>query len=186
MTQITISPARSSICKQIIETGTTGCRFSVVLKICTETEIDEIVVIATEVVHKNIVIFQAIWSKAAANAVTLLWRHNGRDDVSNHQPHECLLNRSSRRRSKKSSKLRVTGPCAGKSPETGDSSHKWRVTQKMFPFDGVIMKMINFGCSQLPNFFNHSSLSATEVVVWTTFCAVNVFRVVAAKTDKFQ
>ena len=32
---------------------------------------------------------------------TLLWRHNGRDGVSNHHPHEWLLNRSSRRRSKK-------------------------------------------------------------------------------------
>ena len=24
---------------------------------------------------------------------TLWWRHNGRDSVSNHQPHDCLLNR---------------------------------------------------------------------------------------------
>ena len=35
--------------------------------------------------------------------------HNERDDVSNHQPHDCLLNRLFRRRSKKTSKLRVTG-----------------------------------------------------------------------------
>ena len=42
----------------------------------------------------------------------LHWRHNGRDSVSNHQPHDCLL-RSCRRRSKKTSKLRVTGLCAG-------------------------------------------------------------------------
>ena len=35
------------------------------------------------------------------SSVSLLWRHNGRDDVSNHQPHDCLFNRSSRRRSKK-------------------------------------------------------------------------------------
>ena len=39
----------------------------------------------------------------------LRWRHNGRDSVSNHQPHDCLLNRLFRRRSKKTSKLRVTG-----------------------------------------------------------------------------
>ena len=37
----------------------------------------------------------------------LQWRHNGHDDVSNHQPHDCLLNRLFRRRSKKTSKLRV-------------------------------------------------------------------------------
>ena len=51
---------------------------------------------------------------------TLQWRHNGRDGVSNHQPHECLLNRLSRRRSKKTSKLRVTGLCAGNSPVIGE------------------------------------------------------------------
>ena len=52
--------------------------------------------------------------------VTLQWRHNGRDIVSNHQPHECLLNRLFRRRSKKTSKLRVTGLCVGNSPVTGE------------------------------------------------------------------
>ena len=51
---------------------------------------------------------------------SLLWRHSGPDSVSNHQPHECLLNRPSRHRSKKTSKLRVTGLCAGNSPETGE------------------------------------------------------------------
>ena len=44
---------------------------------------------------------------------SLQWRHNERDGVSNHQPHDCLLNRLFRRRSKKTSKLRVTDLCAG-------------------------------------------------------------------------
>ena len=52
----------------------------------------------------------------------LRWRHNGRDSVSNHQPHDCLLNRLFRRRSKKTSKLRVTGLWAENSPETGEFS----------------------------------------------------------------
>ena len=47
-------------------------------------------------------------------------RHNGHDGVSNYQPHDCLLNRLFRCRSKKTSKLRVTGLCAGKSPGTGE------------------------------------------------------------------
>ena len=51
---------------------------------------------------------------------SLLWRHNGHDGVSNHQPHECLLNRSFMRRSKETSKLRVTGLCAGNSLQTGE------------------------------------------------------------------
>ena len=50
----------------------------------------------------------------------LQWRHNGRDGVSNHQPYVCLLNRLFRRRSKKASKLRVTGLCEGNSPVTGE------------------------------------------------------------------
>ena len=51
---------------------------------------------------------------------TLWWRHNERDSVSNHQPHDCSLNRLFRRRSKKTSKLRVTGLCVGNSPGTGE------------------------------------------------------------------
>ena len=40
---------------------------------------------------------------------TLQWRYNGRDGVTNHQPPHCLLSRLFGRRSKKTSKLRVTG-----------------------------------------------------------------------------
>ena len=52
--------------------------------------------------------------------LSLRWRHNGRDSISNHHPHHCLLNRSFRRRSKKTSKLCVTGLCVGNSPVTGE------------------------------------------------------------------
>ena len=51
---------------------------------------------------------------------SLQWRPNGRDSISNHQPHDCLLNRLFRRRSKKTLKLRVTGLCVGNSPGTGE------------------------------------------------------------------
>ena len=51
---------------------------------------------------------------------TLLWRHNGRSSISNHQPHNCLFNCLFRHRSKKTSKLRVTGLCVGNSPGTGE------------------------------------------------------------------
>ena len=43
--------------------------------------------------------------------LTLQWRHNERDGVSNHQPHACLLHRLFRRRSKKTSKPRATWLC---------------------------------------------------------------------------
>ena len=72
-------------------------------------------------------------------AISLQWRNNERDSVSNHQPDGCLSNCLFRRRSKKTSKLRVTGLCAGNSPGPVNSPHKGPVTRKMFPFDDVIM-----------------------------------------------
>ena len=59
-------------------------------------------------------------SNAENSSISLRWRHNGRDSVSIHQPHDCLRNRLFRRRSKKTSKLRVTGLCVGNSPGTGE------------------------------------------------------------------
>ena len=54
------------------------------------------------------------------NNNSLQWRHNGCDSVLKHQPDDCLLNRLFGHRSKKASKLRVTGLCEGNSPETGE------------------------------------------------------------------
>ena len=52
--------------------------------------------------------------------MTLQWRHNECNSVSNHQPHECLLNCLFRHRSKKTSKLCITGLCVGNSPLNGE------------------------------------------------------------------
>ena len=72
--------------------------------------------------------------------ITLEWRHDGRDGVSNLQTHDCLLNRLFRRRSKKTSKLRVTGLCAGNSPVAGEfPAQRASNAEKMFPFDDVII-----------------------------------------------
>ena len=69
----------------------------------------------------------------------LQWCHNGCYSVSNHQPHDCLLNRLFRRRSKKTSKLRVTGLYAGNSPETSEFPAQMASNAEKFPFDDVIM-----------------------------------------------
>ena len=50
----------------------------------------------------------------------LHWRHNEPDGVSNQQVRDYLLNRLFRRRSKKTSKLRVTGLCEENSPVAGE------------------------------------------------------------------
>ena len=42
--------------------------------------------------------------------------HNEHNGISNHQPHDCLLNHLFMQRSKKTSKFHVTGLCVGNSP----------------------------------------------------------------------
>ena len=70
----------------------------------------------------------------------LQWRHNEHDSVSNHQPYDCLLNLWFRRRSRKTSKLRVTAFVRGIHRWPVNSPHKGPVTRKMLSFDGVIIK----------------------------------------------
>ena len=69
---------------------------------------------------------------------TLQWRHNEHDSVSHHQPHDCLLNRLFWRRSKKTSKLRVTCLCAGNSP--GNSEFTAQMASYAETFEDVIMR----------------------------------------------
>ena len=78
--------------------------------------------------------------------LSLQWRYNMHDSVWNHQPDDCLFNRLFRRRSKKTSKLRVTGLCAG----PVNSPYKCPLTRKMFPFDDVIMMQTHLSIFHLP------------------------------------
>ena len=117
-----------------------------------------------------------------------LWRHNGCDGVSNHPPHDCLLNRLFRHRSKKPSKLHVTGLCEGNSPVTGEfpgkftgdrwipreihrwpvnSPHKGPVTRNTFPFDDVIMNIISDSASA--SCVTNSS-APMVMLVWLAHC----------------
>ena len=105
---------------------------------------------------------------------SLQWRHNGHNSISNHQPHDCLLNRLFRRRSKKTSKLRITGLCAGNSPGAVNSPHKWPVTLKMFPFDDVIMSFL-MQCEKIYVIVNNIFSLANEwthcvETKWPPFC----------------
>ena len=94
--------------------------------------------------------------------ITLQWWHNERNGVSNRQHHDCLFDRLFRHKSKKTSKLRVTGLCVGNSPVTGEFPHKGPVTRKMCPFDDVIMS-----CHVIDVNFVHPSLSRKNIL--TTF-----------------
>ena len=61
-----------------------------------------------------------VYANKLTKKYSLQCLHNRRNGVSSHQPHNCLLNLLLRRRSKKTSKLRVTGLCVGNSPVTGE------------------------------------------------------------------
>ena len=94
----------------------------------------------------------------------LHWRHNDHDGVSNPQPHGCLLNRLFGPDHKKTSKLCVTGLCAGKSPGLVNSPHKGPVTRKMFLFDDVIMLQLSTVCTQ----FSPVDRGHYLLVLWTS------------------
>ena len=81
-------------------------------------------------------IIHSTWHSAT---LILQWRHNERDVVSNHRRPDCLLSRLFRRRSKNTLKLRVTGLFEGNSPVTVEFPAQRTITQKMLPFDDVIM-----------------------------------------------
>ena len=70
---------------------------------------------------------------------TLQWRNNGLESVSNHQPCHCSLSRLLGRISRKTSKLRVTGLCAGNSPVPDEFPAQMASYAEMVPFDVVIM-----------------------------------------------
>ena len=71
--------------------------------------------------------------------ITLQWRHNECDGISNDRRIDCLLNRLFRCWSKKTSKLRLTGLCEGNSLVTSEFPEQGPVMRKMFLFDAVSM-----------------------------------------------
>ena len=93
------------------------------------------------------------WYLVALN--TLQWRGNGRNGVSNRQPHDCLLNRLFRRRTKKTSKLRVTGLCAG--------IHRWPVK---FPHKGPATRKCFYLMTSSWNSYNYNKTGQAKYLVY--------------------
>ena len=102
--------------------------------------------------------------------LSLQWCHNGCDGVSNHQPHDCLLNRLFRRRLKKHQSSASLTFMRGIHRWPMNSPHKWPVTRKMFSFDDVIMVWAwayNLLITSLP---------------YCADCTINIFYVMTFKT----
>ena len=107
-------------------------------------------------------------SAYSLNNFTQQWCHNTHDSVSNHQPYDCLHNRLFRRRSKKASKLRVTGLCEENSPGTGQMAsnaenvsiwwrhHDYELTSQKYTSEyilggGNVWQLITFNHDVLPH-----------------------------------
>ena len=86
--------------------------------------------------------------------VWLQWCLNEGEGVSNDRRLDCLINRLFRRRSMKTSSIRITGLCQGNSPVTGEIPAQRASNAEMFSFDDVIMRnryiyMVTSGASLL-------------------------------------
>ena len=83
--------------------------------------------------------YSLLWPWQKTNP--LQWRHNERVGVSNHQPHDCLLSRLFKCRSKKTSNSASLAFVRGIQRGPVNSPHKGPVTRKMIPFDDVFMRL---------------------------------------------
>ena len=89
--------------------------------------------------------------------ISLRWRHNDHDGVSNHQPHGCLLNRLFRRRSKKTSKLRVTALV------WGIHRDRWIPAQRASYAENVSI------------WWRHHDAISTDLLFRSSFCDSRIF-----------
>ena len=124
------------------------------------------------VVLNNVVSWEKTCSETTHSQRTLQRRHNEPDGVSNRRSFHCLLNCRFSCRSKKTSKLRVTGLCAGNSPVTGEFPAQKQVMRKMFPFYKVIMNVctgVSIVCSTVcpgTDQRKHQSSAPLALVSW--------------------
>ena len=120
-------------------------------------------------------------------ASPLQWRHNEREGVSNHQSHYCLLNRLFRRRSKKTSKLRVTGLCEGNSPVTDEVPAQrasnaenvsiwWRHHRKKF------FQLLSGSVSQSYMHDKRRRCNPPDVIKYNEICFINCIALMQTET----
>ena len=122
---------------------------------------------------------------------TLQWCQNEHDGISNHRRLSCLFNPFFRRRSKKTSKLRVTGLCEGNPPVTGgfpsqrasngeNVSIPWRLHESgmagtNWPLCSYAKSIIWLAC-QVPRFIHSiNSYSQSQVRQLSNFLGTDKF-----------
>ena len=115
----------------------------------------------------------------------LQWRHNGRDGVSNHQPHDCLLNRVNRRRSKWNVKAPRRWPLWGE--VSGDRRIPRANGQKRRKYFNLMTLSWNTKYDneffQVPQFLKISDL--VSLIMLCTKCWAKLRGTSTCKTDHF-
>ena len=112
-----------------------------------------------QIVYLGLVMFSPATALEAGKfsfTLPLQWRHNDRDGVSNHRRFDCLLNRLFRRRSKKTSQLRVKERVGGavRFLVVGTIG-KWKTTTGS-ALDGAVLDITkNY-------YYSNSGLSSTQ------------------------
>ena len=96
-------------------------------------------------------------------STSLQWRHNGRGGVSNHQPHDCLLNRYSGTDQRKHQSSALLAFMRRIHRQSVNSPHKWPVAQKMF--DDVIMIIMMGADALVPD--RQQAINDHHVYQWT-------------------
>ena len=94
--------------------------------------------------HMSVMVYQTNCSRTRrilTRFAPLQWRHYGRDSVSNHLPHDCLLNVYSDADQRKHQSSASLAFVRGIHRGPVNSQRKWPVTRKMLPFDDVIISM---------------------------------------------
>ena len=108
-------------------------------------------------------------------------RHNRHDGVSNHQPNDCLLNHLFRCRSKKTSKLRIAGLCAGNSPVTGEFPAQMASNAENVSISWCHDTCIYWNCLKL--LWNHIHTQHQEITNFITFWKHNSWQGQYCKHD---
>ena len=103
---------------------------------------------------------------------SLMWRHNGCNGVSNHQPYDCLRNRPFRQ-IKENIKAPRHWPLCGEftSDRSIPRTFKWTATRKMFPFDDVIS--LSLWCRIAHRRWAYTVRDVEELVNACWVCSVN-------------
>ena len=122
--------------------------------------------------------YQQVWRGPLLITATkkLQWRHNGHDSISNHQPYDCLLKHLFRRRSKKTSKLPITGEFPTQMASYAENVSIW------WRHYGITDNATD-ACSTLPamcaleDALNSSPPSAAYIPQWTGSALVQIWLV---------